>query len=144
MKENFRKEDLTKTKLIMKSTLSGRNKIMTVNAWVVSLMGYGADIMKWTKNELDEIGRMTRKVMTVNKELRPRSDVDRLYVSWTGGGRGLIGCKMRVKVEENSFGFYFKHHMEPFVVAVRNRETIPGKKNQHSQKNLSNKIMRKK
>ena len=52
-------------------------------------MRYGAGIVKWTKSELDEIDRKTRKVLTLNKELRPRSDVDRLYVSRMAGGRGL-------------------------------------------------------
>ena len=39
----------------------------------------------------------------MNKELHPRSDVDRLHVSRMEGGRGLIGCKMYVKAEENGF-----------------------------------------
>ena len=32
-------------------------------------MRYGAGIVKWTKSELDEIGRKTRRVMTLNQEL---------------------------------------------------------------------------
>ena len=94
MKENFRREYLRRTKLIMKSRLNGRNKIIAINTWAVSLMRYGAGIVKWTKSELDKIGRKTRKVMTLNKELHPRSYVDRLYVSRMEGGRRLIGCKM--------------------------------------------------
>ena len=61
----------------------------------------------------------------MNKELHPRSDVDRLYVSRIEGGRGLIGCKMCVKVEENSLGWYVKHHIEPLIVAVRISNTVP-------------------
>ena len=60
-----------RTKLIMKSRLNGRNKIIAINTWAVSLMGYGACIVKWTKSEPDEIDRKTRKVMTMNKELQP-------------------------------------------------------------------------
>ena len=60
-----------RTKLIMKSRLNGRNKIIAINTWVVSLMGYGACIVKWTKSEPNEIDRKTRKVMTMNKELQP-------------------------------------------------------------------------
>ena len=67
-------------------------------------MRYGAGTVKWTKSELNEIDRKTRKVMTLNKELHPRSYVDRLYVSGMEGGRRLIGCKMCVKAEENSLG----------------------------------------
>ena len=102
MKENFRREYLRRAKLIMKSRLNVRNKIKAINTWAVSLIRYGACIVKWTKSKLDEIDRKTRNVLTLNKEIRPRNDVDRLYLSRMEGGRGLIGCKMCVKAEENS------------------------------------------
>ena len=124
MKENFWREYLRRTKLIMKNRLSGRNKITAINTWGVSLMRYGASIVKWTKSELDEIDRKTRKVMTMNKELHPRSDVDRLCVSRMEGGRGLIGCKMCVKAEENSLEWYVKHGIEPLIVTVRISNTV--------------------
>ena len=98
------KEVLRRTKLIMKSRLNCRSKIIAINTWAGSLMRYGAGVVKWTKLELDEIDRKTRKVMTLNKELHLRSYANRLYVSRMEGGKRLIGCKMCVKAEENSFG----------------------------------------
>ena len=86
MKENFREEYLRKTKLIMNSRFNDRNKITAINTFV-SLMRYVAGIVKWTKIKLGEIDRRTRKVMTVNKKLHPRSDFDRLYVSRMEGGK---------------------------------------------------------
>ena len=142
MKEKFQTEYLRRTKLIMKSRLNGRNKIMGINTWDISLMKYGPGIVKWTRSELDEIDRKTRKVITMNKELHPRSDVDRLHVSMLEGGRGLIGCKLCVKAEENSLGWYVKHHIEPLIVAVRISNTVPSE-NSTLPKNLRNKIMRK-
>ena len=98
MKENFRREYLRRTKLIIKSRLNGKNKIIAINTWAVSFMRYVAGIVKWKKRKLDEIDRNTRKVMTLNKELHPRSDVDRLHVSRMEGRRGLIGvCESRRK-----------------------------------------------
>ena len=76
MKENFWREYLRRTKLIVKSRLNGGNKIIAINTWGVSLMRYDAGIVKWTKSELDDIDRKTRKVVTINKKLHPRSDVD--------------------------------------------------------------------
>ena len=38
----------------------------------------------------------------MNKELHPRTDVDRLYVSRMEGGKELIRCKMCVKAEETA------------------------------------------
>ena len=84
----------------MKSKLNGRNKILAANTWAVSLMRYGAGILRWTKNELQEIDRKTREVMTINKELHPRSDVARIYVSRKRGGRGLMSCENCVEGEK--------------------------------------------
>ena len=81
MKELFRKEYLRRINLIMKSKLNGSNKILAANTWAVSLMRYGAGILRWTKSELQEIDRRIRKVMIINKELHPRSDIARIYVS---------------------------------------------------------------
>ena len=125
MKENFRREYLRRTKLIMKSRLNGRNKIIAINTWAVSLIRYGAGIVKWAKSKLDEIDRKTRKVMTMNKELHPVSTVDRLYVSRMEGGGRLIGCKTCVKAEENNLGWYLKRHIEPLIVAIRISKTVP-------------------
>ena len=63
--------------------------------------------------------------MTLNKELHPRSNVDRLHVSRMEGGTGLIGSKMCVKAEENSLGWHVKHLIEPVIVAVRISNTVP-------------------
>ena len=88
MKENFRREYPRKTKLIMKSRLNGRNKIIVINTWSVSLMRYGVGIVKWTKSELDEIDRKTREVMTVNMELNPEvMSIGCIHLGWKEGER---------------------------------------------------------
>ena len=46
MNEKFSKEYLQWLRLILKSKLNGRNKIVTVNTWVVSVMGYDTGILK--------------------------------------------------------------------------------------------------
>ena len=46
MKELFRTECLRRVNLIMKSKLNGRNKILAANTWAVSLMRYGAGILR--------------------------------------------------------------------------------------------------
>ena len=61
----------------MKSHLNGKNKIKAANTWAVSLIKYEAGTVKWNKEELQEIDRKSRKTMTMNKELHPRSDVAR-------------------------------------------------------------------
>ena len=108
----------------MKSKLNERKKITALNTWVVSILRYGPGILKWNKNELQEIDRKTRKLMTINNELHPGSDIAWLHVSRKNGGRGLIGCENRVKSEENSLGWYFKNNIEPLRAAVRTSRII--------------------
>ena len=82
----------------------------------------------------------------MNKKLHTRTDVDGLHVSRMEGGRGLIGCKMCVKAEENSLGCCVKHHIEPLIVAVRISNTLPSEnstqkkefKKQDNEKRLNN------
>ena len=97
---------------------------MALNTWAVSILRYDAEILKWNKSELQEMDRKTMKFMTINKELRPRSDVARLYVSWKNGVRRLIGCENSVKSEENGRGWYFRNNIEPLIVAARTSRTI--------------------
>ena len=76
--------------LILRSKLNGRNKIMAVNTWAVSVMTYVAGILKWNTNELKSLDRRTRKFMTMHETLYPKKDVDRVYLSREMGGRGLM------------------------------------------------------
>ena len=92
---------------------------MALNTWAVSILWYGAGILKWNKVELQEMDRRTRKFMKTNKGLYPRSDVAQLYVTQKNGESGLIGCENSVKSEENSLGWYIKNNIKPLLVAVR-------------------------
>ena len=67
MKDKSRNEYFRRAKLILKSKLNGRNKIMALNTWAVSILRYGAGILKWNKNELQEMDRKTRKFMTMKE-----------------------------------------------------------------------------
>ena len=55
-----------------------------------------------TIKEVDEI-------MTINKELHPRSDVARIYLSRKKGGRGLMSCESCVRREENNVSWYVRN-----------------------------------
>ena len=49
------------------------------------------------------------EIMTMNKELRPRSDAARIYLSRKKGGRGLISCESCVRREENNLSWYVRN-----------------------------------
>ena len=72
MKEKFSIEYLRQLRLILRSKLNGRNKIMAVNTWAVSVMRYGSGILKWNTDELKSLDRRTRKFMTIHGVLHPK------------------------------------------------------------------------
>ena len=100
MKKRFMREYKRRLKLVLKSKLNGKNKINATKTWAVSVLRYGAGIIRCTKEGMKTLDRMTRKVLTMNGALHPKSDIDRLYVSRVNGGRGLISCERYVRCEE--------------------------------------------
>ena len=80
MKSRTRDEYFRRLRLILESKLNGRSKIASINTWTVSLLRYGAGVITWTVEELESLGRKTRKLLTIHGVFHPRSDIDRLYV----------------------------------------------------------------
>ena len=123
-KEKFSKEYLRRLRLILKSKLNGRNKIVTVNTWVVSVMRYGAGILKWNTDELKSLDRRTRKFVTMHRVLHPKSDVDRVYLSREMGGRRLISCERCIRMEKNNLRWSVRNSVDPLIEGVKAAETI--------------------
>ena len=68
-------------------------------------------MIRWRcEEELQSMVRKTRKVMTMNKELHPRSDTARIYVPRKRGSRGLSceACDRKGggRGGENNLGWY--------------------------------------
>ena len=108
----------------MKSQLNGKNKIKAANTWAVSLMRYGAGTMKLNKEELQDIDKKSRKIMTMNKELHPRSDVARIYVPRKTGGRGLISCECCVRRKENNLSWCVRNSEEVLLRKVGDSNVV--------------------
>ena len=62
-REKIEKEYYTRLRKILKSKLNGPNKITATNSRAVSIVRYGAGIIKWTKEKLGKMDRKTRKLM---------------------------------------------------------------------------------
>ena len=78
MKEKIKKEYLGRIIKVAQSKLNGGNLIQAINTWAVSLIRYaGGGIIEWTKQELKELDRRTRKVLTMNGGLHRRDCVAR-------------------------------------------------------------------
>ena len=64
MKEKIVKEYYRHMRKILKSKLNGVNAITAINSRAVSVVRYGAGIIKWTKEDLQKMDRKTRKLLT--------------------------------------------------------------------------------
>ena len=118
MKEAITKEYYRRIRKILKSKLNGRNIISAINSRAVSIVRYGAGVIKWTKMELEQMDRKTRKLMTVYRSFHPQGDVDRLYGKRSMGGRGLISIEDCVNIEVNSLRKYVKENNENLLKVV--------------------------
>ena len=64
-----------------------------INTWAVPLVRNSGLFLKWKRKELQQMDQRTRKLMMMHKDLHPRSDVGRLYVSKKEGGRGFTNIQ---------------------------------------------------
>ena len=124
IQEKFSNEYLRWLRLILRSKLNRRNKIMAVNAWAVSVMRYGAEILKWDTDELKSLHRRTRKFTTMNGALHPKSDTHSVSVNRELEKRGLISCTGCIRMEENNLGWYVRNSVDPSIEGVKAAETI--------------------
>ena len=81
MKEMVKKEYIRRIWLILKSKLNGGNMIKAINTWAVAVIRYPAGILDWTLEDAKKIDAKTRKNMTMNGALHPRTNVGRLILT---------------------------------------------------------------
>lgn len=111
---------------MLKSKLNGGNVIKAINTYAVAAIRYTAGIVKWNKEELDTLDRKTRKRLTTYGGFHPKSDVDRLYVERSKGGRGLLSVKDVVEEEERQLKKYTERSLEDMMETVRERISFRG------------------
>ena len=124
MKEKITEEYKRRQRWILKSKLNGRNKVTAINTWAVAIFRYGTGIIQWRASELKDLGRKSRKTMTMYGGLHPKREVDRLYVKRKEGSTGLVSVEQCIREEENSLGFYFANSEENLIRGVSAAETI--------------------
>ena len=121
MKEKIQKEYLRRTRKLLETKLNIRNLIKGINTWPVPLVRYSGTFLKWTRDELKQMDQRTRKLMTMHKELHPRDDVDRQYVSRKEGRRGLASIEDSVDASIQRLKDYIQKHGGGLITATRNK-----------------------
>ena len=132
VKRSMKKEYIRRVKKTSK--LNAGNVIKAINSWAVSLLRYSGGIVNWTKSELAELGRKTRKLLTIQGVLHPRSNVSRLYLPRREGGRGLISAEDAINTEERIINVYISQSQERFLKAAWKRKNVDERKERMKRK----------
>ena len=80
MKRRLSKEYVKRVKKVIRSKLNGGNMVRVINSWAVSLLRYSGGVVRWTKVELMNLDRKTRKLLIIQDALHARADGSRLYL----------------------------------------------------------------
>ena len=67
MKDKIRKEYIMITRKLLETKISSRNLIKGINTFDVPLVRYLGPFLKWTKDELQQMDKKTRELMTMHK-----------------------------------------------------------------------------
>ena len=112
MKDEVGRKYKRRVQKILETRLNGGNLIKGINTWAISLLRYSAALFDWTKAEVEQVDRQTRKLMTMHNALHPKSNVDSLYLPRRDSGRSLLGVKDTVYVASASLQRYVKRSTE--------------------------------
>ena len=124
MKKKTRQEYLKRVRQVLKSELNAGNSVHAINVWAVSAFRYSAGILDWTKEELDEIDRKTRKLLVTYRMHHPKADTDRLYLPREVGGRGLQGVWQSVEEDRRSLVDYLTQSEEKLLQQVKEENLV--------------------
>ena len=82
------------------------------------MIRYGAGIIDWTKEEISEMDRKTRKLLTIYGAFHPKSSVNRLYMKRKHEGRGLINIEECIEGETRNMQHYIANSEEDLLKFV--------------------------
>ena len=102
-------------KAILKSKINSGNTVKTINTWAVPVIRYSAGIVDWKNSELRNMDRNTRKALNMYQALHPRSNLGRLYLPHSEGGKSLLSLEECVSAEKRSLGQYLKMNEDEWL-----------------------------
>jgi hypothetical protein len=79
MKDRLKQEYNRRLRMILKSELNARNKITAIGALAVPVLWHSFGVINWRLEEIKQIDRKSRKMLTVYKMHHPKADIYRLY-----------------------------------------------------------------
>ena len=122
MKDKVKKEYYRRVKKVLETKLNSGNVFKAINTWAVSVVRYSAAFLGWSRLQLEEIDKRTRKLLTMRNGFHSKSNADRLYLSRSEGGRELIGVQDIVGTAILGLRNYVRNSKERLLIAARTIE----------------------
>lgn len=108
MKKEFKEKYRKRLTKLLNTSLDSRNLITAINSWAVSVLTYSFGLLNYSDADLNELDRLTRRLLVRFRCHHPRSAVERLYLARNSGGRGLINIYRLCKTQEQKMRQYFQ------------------------------------
>ena len=89
-KSKLKTEYFQRVKKVLKTQLNSKNTINAINAYATPSLTYGFKVVDWSITELEEIDRATRTMFQKHHLMNNKSEITRLYLPRSKGGRGLV------------------------------------------------------
>ena len=78
-----------RVKSILKTELNAKNIMIAIGEYAIPVISYTFGIINWTEDEIKNADLSIRKSLNMYKMFELKSDIDRLYIPRSMGGRGL-------------------------------------------------------
>ena len=121
--KKIKKEDMKRLKAKLKSKLSCGNTVKAINTWAVPVIMYSAGIVNW-KNSTQQYGQQDQKSTNMYQALHPRSNVGRLYLPRSEGGKDQLSLEGCVNAKMMSLGQFLKMNEDEWLRSTREEGLI--------------------
>ena len=135
MRERFRREYFRRVKMVLRTELYGRNKILAINEFALPVLTYGFGVIHWRCTDLQQLDRRTRKLLSICTVstilLQTLTDCTLLAVM---GGRGLQQVESTYQSCIVRLNCYVADSSDHFIQMIRECDSA---KSSHSIKRMA-------
>ena len=96
MKTKFQKVYKRRIKLVLKSELNARNKIVAINILAAPVVTYSYRVQT-KQEEIQGLDKMTKKQLCMNRMYAMKGDIERIYLPYEESGKGLMNLEKEKK-----------------------------------------------
>ena len=115
MKEKIQQEYYRRIRMVLKSELNAMNKIEAINTVAIPVVTYSFNVINWTVEDIKNLDRKRRKLLTKERMHNPKADVERMYLPRSLGGRGLIQTETTYKTTTIGLATYLESCDDPHL-----------------------------